>query len=129
MLSLAPAFSCFLLLSPAPAFPRLARLCAVPPQNLVLVEIIQSQVGYPLLVYFLLYKLDSLSRIWNFFLFTFPSNFFPFLTSICPFFLSLVFFHFSGVLPPFPALFLLLLRFPVYYFFLLTPTFSFVFLL
>jgi hypothetical protein len=39
--------------------PKLARLCAVPPQNLVLVEIIQSQVGCPLLVYFLLYKLDS----------------------------------------------------------------------
>jgi hypothetical protein len=30
--------------------PKLARLCAVPPQNLVLVEIIQSQVGCPLLV-------------------------------------------------------------------------------
>jgi hypothetical protein len=36
--------------------PKLARLCAVPPQNLVLVEIIQSQVGCPLLVYFFALK-------------------------------------------------------------------------
>jgi hypothetical protein len=59
--------------------PRLARLCAVPPQNLVLVEIIQSQVGGPLLV-----ALQTRSCISNLALFSFFFEFYPFLSGPKP---------------------------------------------